>query len=124
MGQSSLSSRTVRSSCFSSGRTRKNTMKMFAAVSTLVLITLASGHPLATQEDVETSIAAVRDLEETAFAAEPRDAEAFVGSAIEEVRDLKEPEFSAKERNAKALITDFIGEKRDLEATDFSKVFD
>merc|ERR1711935_220924 len=81
-----------------------NTMKMFAAVSALVLITLASGHPLATQQDVETSIAAVRDLEETAFAAESRDAKAFVGSAIEEVRDLEEPEFSAKERNAKISL--------------------
>jgi len=50
--------------------------------------------PLATQEDVEAAIAEVRDLAETDFAAEPRDAEAAVAAFIDGVRDLEPTDFS------------------------------
>ena len=46
------------------------------------------------QAFVEKSIEEVRDLEETDFAAEPRDAEAFIKDAIEKVRNLEPSEFS------------------------------
>ena len=46
------------------------------------------------QAFVEKSIEEVRDLEETDFAAEPRDAEAFIKNAIEKVRNLEPSEFS------------------------------
>ena len=36
----------------------------------------------------------MRDLDETDFAAEPRDAEAFIKEAIEKVRDLEPTDFS------------------------------
>ena len=42
----------------------------------------------------------VRDLEETDFAAEVRDAKAIIEESIEAVRDLEEPEFSAMPRDA------------------------
>merc|ERR1712243_474296 len=94
--------------------TLRHKMNMFTIVFALVSVSLTLSLPLATQKDIESSIAAVRDLEETDFAAEPRDAKAFVESAIEEVRDLEEPEFSARERDAKELVGTFIAENRDL----------
>lgn len=56
--------------------------------------------PLATKEDVEAEVAKVADLEETEFAAEPRDAKSFVEEAIAKVRDLEETDFAAEPRDA------------------------
>merc|ERR1711915_420208 len=94
----------------------------FTVFMTLFSVSLA--FPLATQEDVAAAIAKVADLEETEFAAEPRDAKAFVSEAIDAVRDLEETEFAAEPRDAKASVEGSIEKVRDLEPTDFSKVFD
>ena len=40
------------------------------------------------------------------------------------MRDLEETEFAAEPRDAEAALMEFIGNVRDLEPTDFSKVFD
>ena len=63
--------------------------------------------PLATQEDVEAEVAKVADLEETEFAAEPRDAKSFVEEAIAKVRDLEETDFAAEPRDAEVNIVIF-----------------
>merc|ERR1711931_331952 len=88
------------------------------------LLSVSQALPLATQADVAAAIAKVADLEETEFAAEPRDAKAFVSEAIDAVRDLAETEFAAEPRDNEAAVVAAIAKVRDLEATDFSKVFD
>ena len=40
------------------------------------------------------------------------------------MRDLEETEFAAEPRDAEAALLEFIGNVRDLQPTDFSKVFD
>merc|ERR1719245_2461381 len=74
----------------------------------------------ATQKDVAAAIAKVADLKETEFAAEPRDAEAFITDAISKVRDLEETDFAAEPRDAKAFILEAIESVRDLEETAFA----
>ena len=53
-----------------------------------------------------------------------RHLQAFVEKAIEEVRDLEETDFAAEPRDAEAFIKEAIEKVRDLEPTDFSKIFD
>ena len=72
------------------------TCQFFVKVGVACVLSL----PLATQEDVEAEVAKVADLEETEFAAEPRDAKSFVQEAIAKVRDLEETDFAAEPRDA------------------------
>merc|ERR1711942_631859 len=90
----------------------------------LAVLGVSQALPLATQADVEAAIAKVADLDETEFAAQPRDAKAFVSEAIDAVRDLEETDFAAEPRDNEAAVVAAIAKVRDLEATDFSKVFD
>merc|ERR1739838_188611 len=94
------------------------------AIIFLALLGSSFAFPLATQEDVAAEVAAVADAAETEFAAEPRDAKAFVEGAIAAVRDLEETEFAAAPRDAEGAVGEFIKTVVDLEPTDFSKVFD
>ena len=64
--------------------------------------------PLATKEDVEAEVAKVADLEETEFAAEPRDAKSFVQEAIAKVRDLEETDFAAEPRDAEVDCHSYV----------------
>ena len=50
--------------------------------------------------------------------------QSIVEASIDAVRDLEETEFAAEPRDAEAALVEFINTVRDLEPTDFSKVFD
>ena len=50
--------------------------------------------------------------------------QSIVEASIDAVRDLDETEFAAEPRDAEAALVEFINTVRDLEPTDFSKVFD
>ena len=50
--------------------------------------------------------------------------QAFVEGAIAAVRDLEETEFAAAPQDAEGAVGEFIQSVVDLEPTDFSKVFD
>ena len=50
--------------------------------------------------------------------------QAIIEESIDAVRDLEETEFAAEPRDAEAALLEFIGNVRDLQPTDFSKVFD
>ena len=50
--------------------------------------------------------------------------QAIIEESVDAVRDLEETEFAAETRDAEGALLEFVGNVRDLEATDFSKVFE
>ena len=50
--------------------------------------------------------------------------QAIIEESIDAVRDLEETEFAAESRDTEAALLEFIAGVRDLEPSDFSKVFD